>query len=312
MKKIFTFSIFVLLFFCVGNVKVYGQGDESDDSYYDDSDDGDDYYNSDDWSNEDYEDACASWGCDDNGDGYCINCSDGDTADVDPLGPITTASGNDDDDDDPDDPDDPEEEEDDDDDDDNEDDDDDYDDGEDEDDDDDGNTPIKSSQQDPNGKEYDPQDGDKLISEKFPKTMTPQKPKTCVTASLEYISKILGKEIKEKDFHLYQLIKHKSPVHIYGVKSSHVAGLINYFFTPISNISLTEAIDKGYPVMIGYKTGERDIITGEEIGHNIVVVGYQANGDLIYMDPSTGDLMERPSSEIKPKIVYVTPITETK
>ncbi len=151
------------------------------------------------------------------------------------------------------------------------------------------------------GRPYVAVDSDKLISNNFPKTMPKQYPNTCVTASLEYISKVLGNEINEGAFHLYQAQQGHN-VFRDGVLLSDIPNLIATFFTTTAFTSFTAAIDAGYTVMT-------DLYVDDNNGHNVVIVGYQEDGDLIYMDPETGDLREGSADDFNKN--YAIPITGT-
>ena len=137
---------------------------------------------------------------------------------------------------------------------------------------------------------YVPLPDDKKISN-IKTTMLPQLQNACVSSSLEYISEILGKKISENDISKELAQTYNTIVWRDGVNLSDRGPLINTFFNtqPFSNF--IDAIDAGLLVTtVTYATSP----SGS--GHNVVVVGYQSDGDLIYMNPSTGILEEAPTA----------------
>ena len=70
-----------------------------------------------------------------------------------------------------------------------------------------------------------------------------------------------------------------------------------YFYTT-NFISYSSAIDSGYLVMVS-------MYGGENIRHNIVIVGYYPDGTLIYMDPMSTSLKEGGENITSGNYVYV-------
>ena len=73
-----------------------------------------------------------------------------------------------------------------------------------------------------------------------------------------------------------------------GMQVGNIPGFIDIIFTtvPADNITITEAIDKGYIIMT---------VVAAEL-HNVAIIGYHTNGNLIYMDSDYGHWREAPVS----------------
>ncbi len=150
------------------------------------------------------------------------------------------------------------------------------------------------------GKPYVPKPNDVKV-QNIIGTMPIQNRNTCVTSSLEYASNVLGSTINEGTFILHQL-QLGTNVYEVGVPLENISTLINTFFNTAPFLSYIDSINSGYPVMT-------DTYSGTEY-HNVVIVGYQDDGDLIYMNPESGYLEEAPAGEFN--LNYAIPIISVK
>lgn len=152
------------------------------------------------------------------------------------------------------------------------------------------------------------QGGDTYCTSNLKSTMTPQMPNTCVSSIMEYINnEYCGGNVTEGFYLLdYWQTYDKNP--IYGVDYIDVVNFANrHFETESTGFSgFQNAIDNGNIMMVGIPT----MTPG--IGHNVAVVGYKGNGDIIYMDPETGQFDTRPQSFFNSSSSYVIRITGCK
>ena len=125
----------------------------------------------------------------------------------------------------------------------------------------------------------------------------------CVPVGMAYISTFFGKDInpevyineylKIADKKLDELIRDG-----FDTKYFDLSSFVNKYFYTTDFIGYTNAIDSGYLVMVS-------MYGGENIRHNIVIVGYYPDGTLIYMDPESTSLKEGEKNIINGNYVYV-------
>lgn len=125
---------------------------------------------------------------------------------------------------------------------------------------------------------------------------------SCVSTSAEFVFSALGQTQTEA-----QLIHEWAAANgmnagqeamfiLYGLNPAEQENFINFQFNTqlATNVTdITQAIDNGRPVMISYNTGQVDPATGEQIYHQVTVVGYDnATGQFVVADTQgylTGD-----------------------
>ncbi|WP_455586326.1 C39 family peptidase [Bacteroides sp.] len=144
-----------------------------------------------------------------------------------------------------------------------------------------------------NPQKYIKADNDKISKKKIPETMTIQIPNMCVPSIMEFVSNFLKGQVNQVLIMQYYYNTYGRSIANDGVSGTHIEDLVNHFFTTSPFEGYKEAIDKGYVVMTDIREG-----TSTE-AHNILVIGYKSNGDLIYMDPAKGYWMETASFYIK-------------
>ena len=134
----------------------------------------------------------------------------------------------------------------------------------------------------------------------------------CIPACLEYLSLLLGNTISQDDFLLEYVI-----MYIQANSSSttdeqfqdlvsllmsnrglsemlYVTTIINNHFIAYSlnqSDNIFTIINDHYPIMAFFPTGEMDD-KGNDILHSVVIVGYTADNNILFMDPQTGGLKE--------------------
>lgn len=144
------------------------------------------------------------------------------------------------------------------------------------------NTPVE----DKKPQEYKPDVKDKLVKDKIPMKMVKQLPNTCVTSIMEYINHLFDGKVKE-DKYLTDYAKTFGGLVLRdGVSISDIDSFTKRHFETSPFESFKHSIDNGEVVMTD---------VGSEISdsrHNVVVVGYSEDGNLIYMDPEKGTMQE--------------------
>lgn len=65
-----------------------------------------------------------------------------------------------------------------------------------------------------------------------------------------------------------------------GIPSSDLPGLASTYFYTTSTNNLFTSIDNGHPVM--------GTIIDQNVGHEVMIIGYNNNGTMEYFDPQTG------------------------
>lgn len=155
------------------------------------------------------------------------------------------------------------------------------------------------------GKDFESKVGDKIVVGKLPATMDKQSPNGCVVAVMELIYRIFGDHINiKKEGQLIQeyinLANSKGRFDITidtyfntetgGVELSLLADFVgeNFELNPFSDFK--SSIDRGDVVMVDIPSEMANS------AHNVLVIGYHTNGDLIYMDPEVGHWREAPES----------------
>lgn len=157
---------------------------------------------------------------------------------------------------------------------------------------------------------------DKFVIAKLPDRMEKQIGYTCVTSIISYIKLTLG-GTATYDSNGVLKVDHGTILQEYinyqiglnpnlstgailmdiignGMHIEKIAGFVDKFFTtvPADNITFVEAINNGYIIMTTIKSEM------EQSAHNIAVIGYHTNGNLIYMDPEYGCWREAPVSAL--------------
>ncbi len=134
-----------------------------------------------------------------------------------------------------------------------------------------------------NYEKYKAQEGDLIVKKNLPKTMLKQLPNTCVTSIMEYIdNKVFGGNTNQGIYDLHHIQKYSGSLYEKGIQLSHIERFMSDFFTTQKFTSYSEAINKGYTVMTDISTSQEGVV------HNVLVVGYQQDGNLVYMDPERG------------------------
>ncbi|OUO21455.1 hypothetical protein [Bacteroides sp. An322] len=131
---------------------------------------------------------------------------------------------------------------------------------------------------------YKAETGDKLVKKNLKVTMNKQLPNTCVTSSMEYINNnIFGGDANQGEYDLYALQTFKINIYKDGIVGfDQVKELVSNFFDTTTFSDYKTVINKGYVIMTDIPSS---ILNST---HNIIIVGYKANGDLIYMNPEKG------------------------
>ena len=114
--------------------------------------------------------------------------------------------------------------------------------------------------------------------------MNKQLPNTCVTSSMEYINNnIFGGDANQGEYDLYALQTFKINIYKDGIVGfDQVKELVSNFFDTTTFSDYKTVINKGYVIMTDIPSSIPNST------HNIIIVGYKANGDLIYMNPEKG------------------------
>lgn len=150
-------------------------------------------------------------------------------------------------------------------------------------------TSVGSSTQQ-TSKPYVAQINDKFAKQSIPLTMPKQVLNTCVSSIMEYLAKIYGKNIDSGVFEKYYLEKFNVFLVIDGVDYKKMTAFAQNFFETSAYVGVKQGIDAGNFLMT-------NLNVGNNIYHNVVIVGYHPNGDYIYMDPMYGNLREAPPSD---------------
>lgn len=130
---------------------------------------------------------------------------------------------------------------------------------------------------------YSAESGEILAKKNLVKTMNTQLPNTCVTSIMEYANnKVFGGNTNEGTYILYYLQTYGLNVITDGVRLSDINNFVGHFFNTTYFQSYQTAASKGNVVMTDIPSS----ISGS--AHNILAVGYQTDGDVIYMDPEQG------------------------
>lgn len=144
-------------------------------------------------------------------------------------------------------------------------------------------------------KEYKLKDTDILVREKkkIPK-VSKQVGASCVTAIMEYLSKLLdGKEVNQGVFDIYYLQITGQFIHESGLdyNKDGIENIVSHFYnTTDEYINIKTAVEDGYPVMTDIKTAE------ENNFHNVLVIGHN-NTDYIAADTSFGGFITLKGSD---------------
>ena len=156
--------------------------------------------------------------------------------------------------------------------------------------------------------------GDKFVISKLPDRMEKQIGYTCVTSIISYIE-LAMKGTADYDSNGVLKVNHGAILQEYinyqkelnstlstedilkdvlknGINMGNIPAFIDRLFTtvPADNITIIEAIDRGYIIMTA---------VASEMGnsaHNVAIIGYHTNGNLIYMDSEYGHWREAPVS----------------
>ncbi|CAD0002241.1 hypothetical protein [Flavobacterium salmonis] len=156
---------------------------------------------------------------------------------------------------------------------------------------------VGSSQQ-ATSKPYVALPNDKLAKPNIPTTIIKQVLNTCVSSGMEYLAQIYGKTVDRKTFEDYYHKQFGVFLILYGVDYSKMTAFANNFFETTAFVGVTQAIDAGNFMMT-------NLDVGNNVYHNVVIVGYHPNGDYIYLDPFYGNLRESPPANF-PKNYVVT------
>lgn len=144
------------------------------------------------------------------------------------------------------------------------------------------NNPVE----DKKPQEYKPDAKDKLVKDKVPMKMIKQLPNTCVTSIMEYINHLFGGKANEGEYMADYWKTFGDLVINKGVSIDNIDSFTNRHFDTSPFDSFQKSIDKGEVVMTDIPSDQKSSV------HNVVVVGYTDDGNLIYMDPEKGALQE--------------------
>ena len=156
-----------------------------------------------------------------------------------------------------------------------------------------GNSPGSGSTSTSSPVKHTPSPTDKMIKD-APLVIKKQIGNTCVPTILGYAySKIYGGK-KNADCFMYDYImtnKIPDPLFVIfnGLYTKDVIPFTESYFNTVPFESYKKAIDDGYPVMVNY-------MTEDSLKHNILIIGYRNNDDLIYIDSNKGYTMIADSS----------------
>lgn len=145
-----------------------------------------------------------------------------------------------------------------------------------------GNNPVE----DKKPQEYKLDAKDKLVKDKIPMKMIKQLPNTCVTSIMEYVNHLFGGKINEGEYMADYWKTFGDLVTNKGVSIDNIDSFTNRHFDTSPFDSFQKSIDKGEVVMTDIPSDQENSV------HNVVVVGYTDDGNLIYMDPEKGALQE--------------------
>ena len=125
----------------------------------------------------------------------------------------------------------------------------------------------------------------------------------CASVGMAYINNFFGGDDDPGSFiREYAKITGKEIDEVFtngfDTKYFDLSSFVDKYFYTTDFISYTNAIDSGYLVMVS-------MYGGENIRHNIVIVGYYPDGTLIYMDPMFTSLKEGGSDIISGDYIYV-------
>lgn len=147
---------------------------------------------------------------------------------------------------------------------------------------------------------YTARSDDKKFKNNFTQTMQTQLANTCVASIMAYIKQVLcGGAFSDGDYMLKYLQKYKTWLHETGMPLEHVQPFMSEHFAIGTFTSWQSAIDAGRVVA----TDVPSDISGST--HAVLVVGYGADGSLIYMDPEMGSLMRADADYIAGNIKMV-------
>jgi len=147
----------------------------------------------------------------------------------------------------------------------------------------------------------DPDDDDSgkphYAKDDLPETMHPQITiNNCVPSIMEYAYHALGGEKvdKESDYQNYYAQEYDTWAPLFnGVSLDHMQSYVDNFFETIPFVSYQDAIENHHGFIM--TDIESDL---ENSTHNVLIIGYQDDGNLIYMDPMTGSRHECDESDI--------------
>jgi uncharacterized repeat protein (TIGR02543 family) len=135
---------------------------------------------------------------------------------------------------------------------------------------------------------YSARSDDKFFKTVFDTIMEKQMPNSCATTVMVYISKLLcNKTVDENKYIKRYNRKYKKWAIIDGVESDNLPSFLSQYFVLGSFTSYSAAIDAGKVVFA--------TVPASGGGHAVLVVGYGADGSLLYMDPTESSLMRSDS-----------------
>ncbi|MCM1141428.1 MAG: hypothetical protein NC453_22900 [Muribaculum sp.] len=130
---------------------------------------------------------------------------------------------------------------------------------------------------------YVKQTGDVFAKKNLPTSMSVQMSNTCVTSIMEYANnKVFGGNTNEGSYILYYMQTYGKNVVTDGVSLENIVPFVSHFFNVSSFKTYTGAISAKHVVMTDIPSS----IASSR--HNILVLGYQPDEALIYMDPEKG------------------------
>jgi len=152
---------------------------------------------------------------------------------------------------------------------------------------------------------YKPRTSDVLSKPNLSTTMSKQLANTCVTSIMEYINhEICNGNINEGTYITDYLNTYNSFVFRDGVSLNNLNSFVSRHFNTSLFSSFSNSINNGQVVMT-------DIASSiPNSSHNVLVIGYQGNGNLIYMNPEKGSLQQADISKFNQN--YAIPITNCK
>lgn len=131
--------------------------------------------------------------------------------------------------------------------------------------------------------------GDILIEPSFPRSMVPQSTtKRCVPAIISFLDRLLGGSVTEQDVVDYYNLNYATDAKTgifyeldkYGMMTSKIPAVMQHYLDCGYKIDYRAALEDCYYVLTNVKTSAGY--------HEVLIFGYDNDGNVIYMDPGAG------------------------